>query len=179
MSDHVYKVVELVGSSTSSIEDAIQTAIKRADQTLRNLHWFEVVQTRGHVENGEVQHYQVVLKAGFTLEGEYPSRSVAGAFVLPRNAMVLTQSSHAFFFLQRKGGRERLLQDPVTDHALHAPDSAGHVIHLILEDRHIRHDLNRRLRRKRQREVVPQFMQQSRDGRVVVAQPLQVRIQHV
>ena len=72
MSDHVYKVVELVGSSTSSIEDAIQTAIKRADQTLRNLRWFEVVQTRGHVENGEVHHYQVVLKAGFTLEGEYP-----------------------------------------------------------------------------------------------------------
>jgi flavin-binding protein dodecin len=68
MSDHVYKVVELVGSSTDSIEDAIQTAIRRADQTLRNLRWFEVVQTRGHVENGEVRHYQVVLKAGFTLE---------------------------------------------------------------------------------------------------------------
>ena len=68
MSDHVYKVVELVGSSTSSIEDAIQTAIKRAGQTLRNLRWFEVVQTRGHMESGEVQHYQVVLKAGFTLE---------------------------------------------------------------------------------------------------------------
>ena len=70
MSDHVYKVVELVGSSTTSIEDAIQTAIKRAGQTLRNLQWFEVVQTRGHIENGEVKHYQVVLKAGFTLEGE-------------------------------------------------------------------------------------------------------------
>jgi flavin-binding protein dodecin len=72
MSDHVYKVVELVGSSTSSIKDAIQTAIKRADRTLRNLRWFEVVQTRGHVENGEVQHYQVVLNAGFTLESETP-----------------------------------------------------------------------------------------------------------
>ena len=72
MSDHVYKVVELVGSSTSSIEDAIQTAIRRADQTLRNLRWFEVVQTRGHVENDEVHHYQVVLKAGFTLKGELP-----------------------------------------------------------------------------------------------------------
>ncbi len=68
MSDHVYKVVELVGSSPDSIENAIQTAIRRADQTLRNLRWFEVVQTRGHVENGEVRHYQVVLKAGFTLE---------------------------------------------------------------------------------------------------------------
>lgn len=68
MDDHVYKVVELVGSSETSIEDAIQTAIQRASQTLRNLRWFEVVQTRGHVENGEVRHYQVVLKAGFTLE---------------------------------------------------------------------------------------------------------------
>ena len=72
MSDHVYKVVELVGSSTNSIEDAVQTAIKRADQSLRNLRWFEVVQTRGQVESVKVQHYQVVLKAGFTLEGEYP-----------------------------------------------------------------------------------------------------------
>ena len=69
MSDHVYKIVELVGSSKDSIEDAIQTAISRADATLRNLRWFEVIQTRGHVENGEVSHYQVVLKAGFTLEG--------------------------------------------------------------------------------------------------------------
>jgi flavin-binding protein dodecin len=72
MSEHVYKVVELVGSSTNSIEEAIQTAIQRADQTLRNLRWFEVIQTRGQVENGAVRHYQVVLKAGFTLEGEYP-----------------------------------------------------------------------------------------------------------
>ena len=72
MSDHTYKIVELVGSSPTSIEDAIQTAIKRAGQTLRNLQWFEVVQTRGHIENGEVKHYQVVLKAGFTLEGETP-----------------------------------------------------------------------------------------------------------
>ena len=69
MSDHVYKIVELVGSSQDSIEDAIQMAIKRADATLRNLRWFEVIQTRGHVENGQVSHYQVVLKAGFTLEG--------------------------------------------------------------------------------------------------------------
>ncbi|ANY85088.1 dodecin flavoprotein (plasmid) [Microvirga ossetica] len=68
MSDHVYKIVELVGSSETSIEDAIQTAIKRAGQALRNLQWFEVVQTRGHIENGEVRYYQVVLKAGFTLE---------------------------------------------------------------------------------------------------------------
>jgi flavin-binding protein dodecin len=72
MSDHVYKVVELVGSSKDSIEDAVRNAVTRADKTLRNLRWFEVTQTRGHVENGEVSHFQVVLKAGFTLEGEYP-----------------------------------------------------------------------------------------------------------
>jgi dodecin len=72
MSDHIYKMVELVGSSETSIEDAIQTAIKRASQTLRNLHWFEVVQTRGHIEKGEVRHYQVVLKVGLTLEDKTP-----------------------------------------------------------------------------------------------------------
>ena len=70
MDDHVYKIVELVGSSEKSIEDAIQTAVQRANQTLRNLRWFEVIQTRGHIEDGEVRHYQVVIKAGFTLEGE-------------------------------------------------------------------------------------------------------------
>jgi flavin-binding protein dodecin len=68
MEDHVYKVVELVGSSSKSIEDAIQTAVTRAGRTLRNLRWFEVIQTRGHIESGSVRHYQVVLKAGFTLE---------------------------------------------------------------------------------------------------------------
>ena len=68
MDDHVYKIVELAGTSETSIEDAIQTAVRRASQTLRNLRWFEVLETRGHVENGEVRHYQVVLKAGFTLE---------------------------------------------------------------------------------------------------------------
>jgi hypothetical protein len=69
MSDHVYKVIELVGSSTASIEDAIQAAVGRASQTLRNLRWFEVIETRGHIENGKVHHYQVTLKAGFTMEG--------------------------------------------------------------------------------------------------------------
>ena len=68
MDDHVYKVVELVGSSQTSIEDAINAAVGRAGKTLRNLRWFEVIQTRGHVEDGKVRHYQVVLKAGFTLD---------------------------------------------------------------------------------------------------------------
>ena len=70
MDDHVYKIVELVGSSEKSIEDAIQSAVRRANHSLRNLRWFEVLQTRGHIEDGEVRHYQVVIKAGFTLEGE-------------------------------------------------------------------------------------------------------------
>jgi dodecin len=72
MSDHVYKVVELAGSSKDSIEDAIRTAITGADQSLRNMRWFEVVETRGQVAQGEVLHFQVTLKVGFTLEGEYP-----------------------------------------------------------------------------------------------------------
>jgi dodecin len=68
MNDHVYKLVELAGSSTNSIEDAVDTAIKRAGQTIRNLRWFEIVQIRGHVDGDSVRHYQVVLKAGFTME---------------------------------------------------------------------------------------------------------------
>lgn len=68
MSDHVYKVVELVGSSAESIEHAVETAIARAAETLREIRWFEVVGTRGHVENGRVAHYQVTLRIGFTLE---------------------------------------------------------------------------------------------------------------
>ena len=68
MSDHVYKVVELVGSSKDSIEGAVQNAVARADETLRNLRWVEVTQIRGHVEDGSVSHYQVSIKAGFTLD---------------------------------------------------------------------------------------------------------------
>ena len=66
--DHVYKLVELVGSSEKSIEDAIQKAIARASKTIREIRWFEVLQTRGHVENGILRHYQVTLRVGFTLE---------------------------------------------------------------------------------------------------------------
>ena len=68
MSDSVYKKVELCGSSATSIEDAIQGAVERASKTLKNLDWFEVTETRGHIENGKVAHYQVVLKVGFRLE---------------------------------------------------------------------------------------------------------------
>jgi dodecin len=70
MQDHVYKVIDLVGTSAKSIEDAIATAIERASRTMRNLRWFEVMETRGHIEQGKVSHYQVVLKVGFTLEDE-------------------------------------------------------------------------------------------------------------
>ena len=68
MSEHTYRLVEVVGSSTSSIEDAIQSAVKDAAQTIRHIRWFQVVETRGHVEQGEVQHFQVTLKLGFTLD---------------------------------------------------------------------------------------------------------------
>jgi flavin-binding protein dodecin len=68
MPEHIYKVVELIGSSETSIEDAISTAIARAHRTLRHLRWFEVMQTRGHIEDGKVKHYQVTLKVGFTME---------------------------------------------------------------------------------------------------------------
>jgi dodecin len=69
MSDHVYKSIELVGSSTKGVEDAISNAVAKASETLRNLRWFEVVETRGHIEDGRVAHWQVTLKIGFTLEG--------------------------------------------------------------------------------------------------------------
>jgi hypothetical protein len=70
MTDHVYKVVELVGTSKESVDDAIKSAVRRADETLRNLRWFEVKQIRGQIAEGAACHYQVVLKAGFTLEPE-------------------------------------------------------------------------------------------------------------
>jgi dodecin len=66
MKDQIYKILELVGSSEKSI---IQNAITRASKTIRDMKWFEVVQTRGHIENGSVRHYQVTLRVGFTLEG--------------------------------------------------------------------------------------------------------------
>jgi hypothetical protein len=66
--DHVYRVIEIVGSSEQSIEGAINAALGRAHRTLRNLRWFEVLRTSGHVEGGKAKHYQVTLKVGFTME---------------------------------------------------------------------------------------------------------------
>ena len=68
MTNHVYKLLELTGSSPTSVEDAISTAIAKAHETLRNIHWFTVTETRGHVVDGKVAHWQVTLKIGFTLE---------------------------------------------------------------------------------------------------------------
>jgi dodecin len=67
MSDHIYKIIEVVGSSPTSIEDAIEGAINRAAATVDDIGWFEVVSTRGHVEGGKLAHYQVTLRIGFTL----------------------------------------------------------------------------------------------------------------
>ena len=68
MSNHVYKTLELTGSSTSGIEDAVSGAIAKAAETVRNMQWFEVVETRGHISEGKVAHWQVTVKIGFTLE---------------------------------------------------------------------------------------------------------------
>ena len=68
MPEHIYKTVELVGSSTSGVEEAIGNAIARAARTLRNLRWFEVVETRGEIAENRVAHWQVTLKVGFTLD---------------------------------------------------------------------------------------------------------------
>lgn len=68
MSDHVYKKAEIVGSSKTSLEDAIENAIARASKTIKHLDWFEVTETRGHIVDGKIGHYQVTLKVGFRLE---------------------------------------------------------------------------------------------------------------
>jgi hypothetical protein len=68
MSEHTYKIVELVGSSSKGTDAAIQNAVARASKTLKNLDWFEVTETRGHLKDGKIAHYQVTLKVGFRLE---------------------------------------------------------------------------------------------------------------
>jgi flavin-binding protein dodecin len=68
MPGHIYKSLELAGSSTVSIEDAVNGAIKRAAKTVRNLRWFEIQQVRGHIENDAVAHWQVSMKVGFALD---------------------------------------------------------------------------------------------------------------
>lgn len=69
MKDHVYKLVELTGTSTDSIEDAVNRAVQRAHKTIKNPCWFQVVETRGNIEKGKVHQWQVTIKVGFTVEG--------------------------------------------------------------------------------------------------------------
>ncbi len=68
MSEHTYRLIEVVGSSPTGIDDAIREAVADASKTIRNIRWFQVVETRGHVEDGKVAHFQVTLKIGFTLD---------------------------------------------------------------------------------------------------------------
>lgn len=68
MTDHVYKSIELTGSSSSTVEDAVQNAISKASRTMRNMQWFQILETRGHIADGKVAHWQVTLKIGFRLD---------------------------------------------------------------------------------------------------------------
>ena len=69
MAEHVYKKIEIVGSSPNGMEEAVHNALSRASKTIRNMRWFEVIETRGYIDEGKVEHWQVTLKIGFTLEG--------------------------------------------------------------------------------------------------------------
>ncbi len=68
MKDHVYKIIELTGTSTTTVEDAVATAIRRAHKTVKDLCWFQVVETRGNITKGKVDHWQVTIKIGFTVQ---------------------------------------------------------------------------------------------------------------
>lgn len=69
MKDHVYKIIELTGTSTQSTDDAVEKAIGRAHKTIKDLNWFQVVETRGHINRGKVERWQVTIKVGFTVQG--------------------------------------------------------------------------------------------------------------
>lgn len=68
MAEHVYKKIEIVGSSPNGLEEAVRNALSRARETIRNMRWFEVIDTRGYIDDGKIAHWQVTLKIGFTLE---------------------------------------------------------------------------------------------------------------
>lgn len=68
MNDHVYKIIEIAGTSSKSIEDAVSNALAKASKTVRNMRWLQIVETRGHIENQKLSHWQVIAKVGFTLE---------------------------------------------------------------------------------------------------------------
>jgi len=68
MSDHVYKKIELTGSSSLGIQEAIENAVEKSSQTVKNMRWFVVIETRGHINDGKIEHWQVTIKVGFTIE---------------------------------------------------------------------------------------------------------------
>lgn len=68
MSDHVYKKIELTGSTTSGIQEAIENAVSKASESVKNMRWFEVIETRGHISDDKVEHWQVTIKVGFRVE---------------------------------------------------------------------------------------------------------------
>lgn len=68
MANHVYKIIELAGTSPNNIEDAVNNAVAKANETVKNMRWFEVLETRGHIDQGKVQHWQVIIKVGFAIE---------------------------------------------------------------------------------------------------------------
>ena len=70
MSDHIYKKIEIVGTSPNSMEEAVRNAIAHASKTIRNLRWFEVVESRGDIQDGKLAHWQVTVKIGFKLDGD-------------------------------------------------------------------------------------------------------------
>lgn len=84
MSDHVYKHIELTGSSRASIEDAVNNAVTRAAHTVRNMRWLEVVSTRAHIEDNEISHWQVTIKVGFTLDDDDGERVERSRSIEPR-----------------------------------------------------------------------------------------------
>lgn len=68
MKDQIYKIIELIGTSTTTIEDAVNKALKRAHKTIKGLRWFQILETRGSIDKGQVQHWQVTLKVGFVIQ---------------------------------------------------------------------------------------------------------------
>ena len=84
MAEHVYKKIEIVGSSPNGMEEAVHNALSRASKTIRNMRWFEVTETRGYIDEGKIEHWQVTLKIGFTLEesiSTWPARPLSDSAV--------------------------------------------------------------------------------------------------
>src|SRR4029077_9017890 len=83
MAEHVYKKIEIVGSSPNGVEEAVHNALSRASKSIRNMRWFEVAETRGYIDEGKIEHWQVTLKIGFTLEEQYLARHACLSAIRP------------------------------------------------------------------------------------------------